>query len=50
MLISIGLKYIFKANSKEEAIEKAENVELPKKYIEDSFKIVNVYDENEEEI
>jgi hypothetical protein len=38
------------AKTTEEAILVAENYELPKKYVEDSFEIVKILGDNDEEL
>lgn len=40
IIVNVNLEYIFTAKNEEEAIEKVENVELPKEYVTDSFEIV----------
>ncbi len=42
VIININLEYTFKAESEEEAIMEAENVELPREYVSNSFEIVKV--------
>jgi hypothetical protein len=44
VVVNVALNYIFEAESPEEAIIQAENVELPENYIEDSFELVKVID------
>ncbi len=42
VIVSIKLKYLVDAEDKQEAIEKVENVELPKGYVEGSFRVQRV--------
>ena len=47
VIVNVNLEYNFDAKNPDEAIEMAENVELPKEYVEDSFDIVKVVDKDE---
>ncbi len=42
VIVNVNLEYIFEVKNKQEAVIKAENVELPKEYISNSFEIVKV--------
>jgi len=42
VIVSIKLKYLVDAENKQEAIEKVENAELPKGYVEGSFRVQRV--------
>jgi len=48
VIVNVNLEYTFEAKNADDAIEQAENVELPKQYVEDSFEAVKVIDENDE--
>ncbi len=43
VIVNINLEYDFKAKNEDEAETMAQNVELPKEYVEDSFEIVKTY-------
>lgn len=49
VIVNCNLEYKFKAGSAEEAERMAEEVELPNSYVEDSFDIVKIIDENGKE-
>ena len=49
VIVNINLAYTFEAKNAKDAIEKAENVELPSGYVENSFEIVKVVDENDKQ-
>jgi hypothetical protein len=42
VIVNINLEYIFEAETKEEAKQEAENVELPSNYVSNSFDIVKI--------
>ena len=46
VIVNVNLEYTFEAKNADEAIEQAEDVDLPKQYVEDSFKLVKVLNEN----
>jgi len=50
VIVNVNLEYTFEAENADEAINQAENIELPKEYVEDSFEIVKVLNENNETI
>lgn len=45
VIVNVNLEYEFEVENEEEAIVEAENVELPKEYVSDSFEIVKVTEE-----
>ncbi len=45
VIVNVNLEYIFDVENEEEAIIEAENVELPERYVPDSFEIVKVIKE-----
>ena len=45
VIINVNLEYICNVKNEEEARIFAENVELPKEYLEDSFEIVKIIKE-----
>ena len=45
VIVNVNLEYDFEVVSVIEAITEAENVELPKEYVEDSFEIVKIIKE-----
>lgn len=47
VIVNVNLEYDFNVETEEEAITKAENVELPKEYVSDSFEIVKVMTDKE---
>jgi hypothetical protein len=49
IIVNVNLEYHCKVETEEEAIEYAENVELPSEYVSDSFEIVKVIDDKAEE-
>jgi len=49
VIVNCNLEYTFKVGSPEEAKIEAEDVELPKEYVTDSFEIVKVMNENGKE-
>jgi hypothetical protein len=49
VIVNCNLEYTFKVKSPEEAKEMAENVELPKEYVTDSFEIIKTIDEKGKE-
>lgn len=50
VVANVNLCYKIKAKSAEEAFEKAQEIELPGAYVEDSFEIVKAIAENGNEI
>lgn len=44
VIVNINIEIPTNAKTEKEAIIEAENYELPKEYVEDSFEIVNVLD------
>lgn len=42
VIVNLNLEYVVDVNTDEEAIEYVENVELPSRYVDDSFEIVKV--------
>ena len=50
VIVNVNLEYTFDAESAKDAIEQVESIELPAPYVEDSFEIVKVLDENDEVI
>ncbi len=42
VIVNVDLEYSFKVDSENDALIEAENVELPKQYVIDSFEIVKV--------
>jgi len=42
VIINLNLEYTFEAQSEEEAIIEAENVELSKEFVSNSFEIVKI--------
>jgi len=44
--VNVNLKYTFEAKNADDAIKQVKNIELPAPYVEDSFEIVKVVDEN----
>lgn len=46
VIVNVNLEYEFEAKKADKAKEMVENVELPKEYIEDSFELVKIIDEN----
>jgi len=47
VIININIEYVFDVNTEAEAIEMAENIELPSNYQEDTFEIVKILDTEE---
>ena len=47
VIVNVNLEYSFNVATDEEAITLMENIELPPQYLEDSFEIVKVLDEDE---
>ena len=50
VIVNVNLEYTFEAKNRNDAIERAENVELPKEYVEDSFEILKVMNQKGETI
>ena len=50
VIVNVNLQIPVNASSQDDAIEQAENYELPKEYIEDSYEFVKCLDGNEDEI
>ena len=49
-IVKVNLEYEFEVNNPEEAIDYLFDTELPKEYVEDSFEILKLKDENGREI
>ena len=47
VIVNVNLEYSFDVDTDEEATEMVKNVVLPKQYIEDSFELVKIIDEND---
>ena len=47
VIVSVNLEYEFEAKNSSEAIAQVEDVNLPDEYVSDSFKIIEVLDEND---
>lgn len=45
VIVNVNLEYTFEVESEEEAIIEAENMELPKEYVSNSFEIVKIIKE-----
>jgi hypothetical protein len=50
VIVNLSLKYTFLAKNRADAIEQAENIELPANYVEDSFEVFEVLDKNGEKV
>lgn len=50
VIVNLSLKYAFLAKNRADAIEQAENIELPANYVEDSFEVFEVLDKNGEKV
>ena len=44
-IINVNLEYVFNVDTEIEAITEAENIELPKEYVTNSFDIVKIIKE-----
>ena len=49
VIVNVNLQYIFDAETDEEAKDMVMEVELPAQYVEDSFEIVKVINEQNDE-
>ncbi len=45
VIVNVNLEYVFDVDTEIEAITEAENAELPKEYVSDSFDIIKIIKE-----
>ena len=50
VIVNCNLEILVEADNYDDAVIEAENYELPKEYVEDSYELIKVLDENENEI